>query len=74
LLPDHAPEAEHEAALAADQFNVALPPLAIALGPTLKMILGAGGLTVTVAVCTALPAAPVQVRIYVALAASTPVD
>lgn len=74
LLPDHAPEAEHEVALIADQFNVALLPLAIALGPTLKMILGAGDFTVTVAVCTALPPAPVQVKMYVALAARTPVD
>jgi hypothetical protein len=74
LLPDHAPEAEHEVALLADQFNVALPPLAIALGPTLRMTLGAGDFTVTTAVCAALPPGPVQVNVYVALAVSTPVD
>jgi hypothetical protein len=32
-----------------DQFNVALLPLAIALGPTLRVTLGAAPLTVTVA-------------------------
>jgi hypothetical protein len=63
LVPDHAPEAAHAVALVADQFNVELPPLAIALGPTLRMTLGAGDFTVTVAVCTALPPGPVQVNI-----------
>jgi hypothetical protein len=74
LLPDHAPEAEQEVALVADQFNVALPPLVIALGPTLRITLGAGDFTVTVAVCAALPPGPVQVNVYVALAVSTLVD
>jgi hypothetical protein len=36
-------------ALAADQFNVALPPLVIALGPTLKLTVGVGDLMETVA-------------------------
>ena len=74
LLPDHAPEALQVVALVADQFKVALPPLAIALGPTLKLTVGTGVVTVTVADCAALPPGPVQVNVYVALAVSTPVD
>jgi len=74
LLPDHAPEAVHAVALVADQFKVALLPLAIALGPTLKLTVGTGVVTVTVADCAALPPGPVQVNVYVALAVSTPVD
>ncbi len=74
LLPDHAPEALQVVALVADQFNVALPPLAIALGPTLKLTVGTGVVTVTVADCAALPSGPVQVNVYVALPVSTPVD
>jgi len=49
LPPDQPPEAVQEAALAADQFSVALPPLVTALGPTLRLTLGAGALTLTVA-------------------------
>jgi hypothetical protein len=45
LLPDQAPEAEHAVALAADQFSVALLPLVIALGPTLKVTVGVADLT-----------------------------
>jgi hypothetical protein len=74
LLPDHAPDAEQEVALVADQFNVALLPLVIALGPTLRITLGAGDFTVTVAVCAALPPGPVQVNVYIALAVSSLVD
>ena len=41
FVPDQAPEAAHAVALVADQFNVALPPLVTALGPTLKATVGA---------------------------------
>jgi hypothetical protein len=43
-VPDQAPDAVHAVALAADQFNVALVPEVIALGPTLKLTVGAGEL------------------------------
>jgi hypothetical protein len=61
LLPDQAPEAAQEVALVADQLKVALPPLAIVLGLELKLTVGAGAVTATVADCVALPPAPVQV-------------
>jgi hypothetical protein len=60
LLPDQAPDAAQEVALVADQLKVALPPLAIVLGLALKLTVGAGAVTETVAECVALPPAPVQ--------------
>jgi hypothetical protein len=63
LAPDQAPEAVHEVALVADQFNVALVPLVRALGPTLKLTVGAGDLTVTVADCVAVPPGPEHARV-----------
>ncbi len=63
LPPDQAPEAVQEVALVADQFNVALPPLVTALGPTLRLTLGARGVTVTAADCDAVPPGPVQVNV-----------
>jgi hypothetical protein len=62
LLPDQAPEAVQAVAFEADQFRVALPPLVIALGPMLKVTVGVGDLTETVADCAAVPPAPVQVK------------
>ena len=72
--PDHAPEATHEVAFVDDHVSVALLPLFKALGPTLNVTVGAAALTETVADCAALPPLPVHVRVYVALAESTPVD
>jgi hypothetical protein len=46
-----------------DQVSVELAPLLIALGPTLSVTVGAAGFTLTVADCTALPPAPVQVSV-----------
>jgi hypothetical protein len=63
LLPDQAPEAAQADALAADQVNVELKPLVIALGPTLRMTVGAADLTVTVALWAAVPPGPVQVNV-----------
>jgi hypothetical protein len=63
FAPDHAPEAVHEVASVADQFKVALLPLVIALGPTLSVTVGAFALTVTVALCIALPPDPVQLNV-----------
>jgi hypothetical protein len=74
LAPDQAPEAAQAVALVADQFRVALPPLVIALGPTLKVTVGVGALMETVVDWAAVPPVPVQVKVYVALAVSDPVD
>jgi hypothetical protein len=63
LLPDHAPEAVQEVALVADQAKVALLPLITELGLALRLIVGAGAFTDTVADCAALPPAPVQVKV-----------
>jgi hypothetical protein len=61
-LPDQAPEAVQLVALVADQVRVAAAPLFTVLGEAAKLTIGAGVLTDTVAVCEALPPAPVQVR------------
>jgi hypothetical protein len=73
-LPDQAPEAAQAVALVADQVNVALLPLVMALGPTLRLTVGVGDLTETVADWTAVPPGPEQVSVYVESAATTPVD
>lgn len=62
-LPDQAPVAVHAVAFADDHVSVALPPLAIALGPALKLTVGFGDLTETVVDCIALPPGPVQVNV-----------
>jgi hypothetical protein len=61
LLPDQAPEAVQEVALAADQVNVELLPVVTVLGFAAKVTVGAGEVTVTVDDCVALPPLPVQV-------------
>ena len=48
MAPDQAPEAVHAVAFVADQVNVELLPLAMLLGPALRLTLGAGDVTVTV--------------------------
>jgi hypothetical protein len=63
LVPDQAPEAVQEVALVVDQFKVALLPLVMALGPTLKMTVGALALMETVADWAAVPPVPVHVRV-----------
>ena len=72
--PDQPPEAVQAVALVAVQFNVALLPLVMALGPTLKVTMGAAGLMETVADWVAVPPGPEQASVKVALAESTPVD
>jgi len=62
-LPDQAPEALQDVALVETQDNVELLPLATVLGLALKVTVGAGEVTVTVADCAALPPAPVQVSV-----------
>jgi len=53
LLPDHAPEAVHDAALVADQVSVELPPAVTVLGLALSATVGVAEATDTVADCTA---------------------
>jgi hypothetical protein len=61
LLPDQPPEAVHAVALVDDQVNVEAAPLFTVLGVAERLTVGAAGVTDTVAVCVALPPAPVQV-------------
>lgn len=61
FTPDHAPEALHEVALVADQFSVAVSPLVMEVGPTLRLTVGVGALMETMADCAALPPGPEQV-------------
>jgi hypothetical protein len=64
LDPDQAPEAVHAVALVDDHDSVAPAPLATVLGLALKLTVAVGwGLTVTVVDWTALPPAPVQVKV-----------
>jgi hypothetical protein len=72
--PLQPPDAAQEVALVEDQVKVEVAPLATVLGLALKLTVGAGEVTVTVADCAALPPAPVQVRVYVAFALSATVD
>ena len=62
-LPLQPPEALQDVAFLDDQDSAELLPLAIVLGLALKLTVGAGEVTVTVADCAALPPAPVQVSV-----------
>ncbi len=68
LLPDQAPEAAQDVALAELQVRVALPPVLTALGPTLKLTVGAAPVTETTCDCVAVPPGPVHVSVYVVVA------
>jgi hypothetical protein len=63
LAPLQAPDAAHAVAFADTQVNVALAPLAIALGPTLNCTVGVGDLTDTVVAWLAEPPGPVHVKV-----------
>ena len=63
LVPDQAPDAVQDVAFAADQVRVDALPLITELGFALKLTVGAGAFTDTVADCAALPPVPVQVRV-----------
>jgi hypothetical protein len=62
-LPDQPPEATQELALVDDQVKVDVAPLLTVLGLAVRVTVGAGVVTVTVADCEALPPAPVQVSV-----------
>ena len=63
LLPLHPPDAVQDVALLDVHDSVELPPRATLLGLALRLTVGGGALTVTVADWAALPRAPVQVRV-----------
>ncbi len=63
LVPDQAPEAVHDVAFVEDQVSVELAPLVTEVGLALKVTVGTGVVTVTVADFALLPPAPVQVRV-----------
>lgn len=63
LAPAQAPDAVHVVAFAEDHVNVALPPLATVLGPTLNCTVGVGDLTDTVVAWVAEPPGPVHVKL-----------
>jgi hypothetical protein len=63
LLPDQPPEAAQAVAWLDDHVSVALAPLVMALGPTLRLTVGSGALTETVVDCAALPAGPRHVNV-----------
>ena len=61
--PLQPPDAAQEVAPVEDHVKVEVAPPATVLGVAVKATVGAGVVTVTVAVCAALPPAPVQVRV-----------
>jgi hypothetical protein len=63
LVPDQAPDAEQDLALAADHRRVELVPLEMVLGEALMLTLGAFDRTEIVADWVARPPEPVQVRV-----------
>jgi hypothetical protein len=64
LPPDQDPEAVQAVALVADQVSVALLPLATVLGLAVRLMVGTGCVTETVADCAAeLPPAPAHVSV-----------
>ncbi len=73
MVPAHAPEAVQEVALTDDQVSIELLPLVTVFGLADSVIVGAGAVTETVTDCEAVPPAPVQVKLYVALAFKAPV-
>ena len=59
-VPLQPPEAAQEVELVEDQVNVEAAPLARVVGLAVNVTVGAAAVTVTVAVCAAVPPAPVQ--------------
>ncbi len=73
-VPDHPPEAVQAVALVEAQVRVEPLPLLTVLGLALKVTVGAGEVTVTVADWLPVPPVPEQVRTYVVFAVRAPVD
>jgi len=74
LVPDQAPDAEHDVALEEAQVSVELVPLAMVLGTAEMLTEGGVALTDTVAVWVAVPPAPVHDNVKVVPAVSAPDD
>jgi hypothetical protein len=76
LLPFQLPEAVHDVALVEDQVNVLPAPLLTEVGVAVSVTVGAGVVLVTATdvLACAEPPAPVQLRVYEALAFKLPVD
>jgi hypothetical protein len=72
--PLQPPEAVQLVALAALQLRVEFAPLLTVAGLATNVTVGAGGITVTVALSCAVPPAPLQLSVYVVVAVSAPVD
>jgi hypothetical protein len=64
LVPDHAPEPEHEVAFFANHVSVVEAPELTVLGLAVSVTEGAEAETVMVADCVAEPPVPVQVNSY----------
>lgn len=62
-VPLQPPEAVQEVASVEDQVSIALAPLVTVLGFALRVTVGTGWITDTVADCEALPPGPVHVRV-----------
>ena len=62
-VPDQACEATQAVALVDAHDSTAALPLVTVLGLALKVTVGAGELTVTVADCAAVPPVPVQLKV-----------
>jgi hypothetical protein len=69
-VPDQPPEPVQELALVEDHVSVDVPPAATLVGLALRVTVGAGGVTETVADWAAEPPAPVHVNVYLAEAVS----
>ena len=76
LVPLQPPDAVHDVALVEDHVRLLLPPLATVVGDADNVTVGTGGggefVTVTVTLAWAVPPAPVQLRMNVALAFNVP--
>jgi hypothetical protein len=73
-LPVQPFDAVQDVALVEDQVSVDVLPMSTVEGFAEIVTTGAGGVTVTVADCEALPPAPVHDSVYVVLEVSAPVD
>jgi hypothetical protein len=62
-VPDQACEATQAVALVDDHDSVEALPIVTVLGLALKVTVGAGEFTVTVADCAAVPPVPVQLNV-----------
>jgi hypothetical protein len=74
FAPDHASEAVQLVAFVALQVSVDAWPLVTVAGFAVRVIAGAGVLTVTVTLLLALPPGPVQERLNVVVEVSAPLD